>query len=160
MERKQIVLALLHQCTDEDVEDYKRWLRTSSVFTEMMCVRMPLPLQEWPLTLPPIAASSPPVPTPDAVPSVPAAPIPTRRRRREEVDLKILSPSDDPVNSDFDFEDWKYKCVGDPDEEEHRSHQRDKIGRGHRSVQFTYLGLPIEKCYLATPNQLAAGAAK
>ncbi|KAJ7850159.1 hypothetical protein B0H14DRAFT_3452081 [Mycena olivaceomarginata] len=27
MERKQIVLALLHQCTDEDVEDYKRWLR-------------------------------------------------------------------------------------------------------------------------------------
>jgi hypothetical protein len=50
----------------------------------------PAPLQEWPLTLPPITASSPPVPTPDAIPSTPAAPIPTRRRRREEVDPKNI----------------------------------------------------------------------
>ncbi|KAJ7358531.1 hypothetical protein DFH08DRAFT_953663 [Mycena albidolilacea] len=32
MERKQIVLALLHQCTDEDAEDYKRWLRLPPEF--------------------------------------------------------------------------------------------------------------------------------
>jgi hypothetical protein len=50
----------------------------------------PAPLQEWPLTLPPITASSPPVPTPDTVPSIPAAPIPTRRGRREEVHLKNI----------------------------------------------------------------------
>jgi hypothetical protein len=48
----------------------------------------PAPLQEWPLNLPPITASS--VPTPDAVPSIPAAPIPIRRRRREEVDLENI----------------------------------------------------------------------
>jgi hypothetical protein len=69
--------------------DFVADLFTNSGIPPVQSPDAPAPLQEWPLTLPSITASLP-VPTPDTVPSIPAAPIPTRRRRREEVDLKNI----------------------------------------------------------------------